>query len=108
MQLGPMTMAACEESSFAPEMSQMFGPVQDYRIEEDDTMLVMVWVAGGPLDYFRDASAAAPGEEEIQSIPADAIQIDLNGLAETFSWEVLPGCQFPPDLAGRVSHLISS
>ena len=53
MELGPVTMAACPEGSYADQMGQMFGPAQSYRIEENGNVLVMVWVAGGPLDYFR-------------------------------------------------------
>ena len=45
-----MTMAACEEGSLADDMLNMFGPAQSYRFEDDDNVLVMVWVAGGRSD----------------------------------------------------------
>ncbi len=53
MELGAMTMAACPDGSLADSMMQMFGPAQDYRFEEDGTVLVFPWVAGGPVDYYR-------------------------------------------------------
>ena len=53
MALGPMTMAACPEGSYAPQMGQMFGPAQSYRYEQNGTVLVFVWAAGGPLDYYK-------------------------------------------------------
>ncbi len=101
MELGPMTMAACEEGSLADDMMNMFGPAQSYRFEDDDNVLVMVWVAGGPLDYFRNAEAVVEGEEEVKGIPEDAIQMDLQGLAETFAWQVMPASPIPPGPGGK-------
>jgi heat shock protein HslJ len=75
-------------------MDDMFGPAQDYRFEEEDRVLAFMWAAGGPVDYYRDATAEAPGAAEINAIPPDAIQLDLQGLADTYSWSVEPG--FPP------------
>ncbi len=102
MESGPSTMAACEPDSFAPQMSQMFGPAQNYRIEEDGNVLVFVWAAGGPIDYYRNAGAASePGEEEVNSIPPDAIQLDTQGLAESYAWSVMPGNPIPPGPGGQ-------
>ncbi|MFO7679362.1 MAG: META domain-containing protein [Chloroflexota bacterium] len=53
MELGMMTMAACPEGSLADSMMQMFGPAQDYTFEEDGTVLVFSWAAGGPVDTYR-------------------------------------------------------
>ena len=53
MELGPMTMAACPEGSLAPQMGQMFGPAQNYKIEQNGTRLSFNWVAGGPIDYYE-------------------------------------------------------
>ncbi len=52
MELGPMTMAACPEGSLADSFIQMFGPAQDYNIEQNGTRLSFNWAAGGPIDYF--------------------------------------------------------
>jgi len=58
MELGPTTLAACDEGSRSDDMVGIFGgAVQDYRFEEDGSMLVFSWAAGGPVDYYRDAQA---------------------------------------------------
>lgn len=94
MELGPMTRAECGSDSLADDMANMFGPAQNYRFEEEDQILVFSWTAGGPVDYYRDAAAEVPGEAEVEAIPPDSIQMDLQGLAESFTWSVQPG--FPP------------
>ncbi len=101
MQLGPSTMVACEETSLAPQMSQMFGPAQSYSFEEDGAVLILAWAAGGPVDYYRDASVEAPGTAEVEGIPEDAIQMDLQGLATTYAWTVQPGNPIPPGPGGQ-------
>jgi heat shock protein HslJ len=53
MELGPMTRAACPEGSLSDDMIQMFGPAQNYSFEENGTVLVFSWAAGGPVDYYR-------------------------------------------------------
>ena len=54
MELGPMQMAVCGDDSLDTSMVQIFGPVQSYRFEQEGDVLVLVWVAGGPIDYFRN------------------------------------------------------
>lgn len=58
MELGASTMAECGSGSLAGDMANMFGPAQSYRYEEDASVLVFAWAAGGPLDTFRDATGA--------------------------------------------------
>jgi heat shock protein HslJ len=53
MELGPTTMAACPQGSLADSMMQTFGPAQNYSFEENGAVLIFVWAAGGPLDYYR-------------------------------------------------------
>lgn len=102
MELGPTTLAACEPNSVADDMMNMFGgAVQSYRLEDDDQTLVMVWVAGGPLDYYRSADTPLAGEAEVEGIPKDAIQLDLNGLATSYEWQVMPGNPIPPGPGGK-------
>ena len=45
MELGPTTQAACPDGSLSGDMINMFGPAQNYRFEEDNTVLVFVWQA---------------------------------------------------------------
>lgn len=87
---GPMTLAACEPESLGDAMAMMFAAVQSYSIEEDGTVLRLNWADGGPIDTYRVATVGEPGAAEIQGIPQDAIQMDLQGLAQTFQWEVRP------------------
>lgn len=53
MELGAMTMAFCPEGSSDIAMTQMFGPAQSYKFEENGTVLAFFWAAGGPIDYYR-------------------------------------------------------
>lgn len=56
MELGATQMALCEETSFDQDMASMFGPAQNYEILEDGNVLKFSWVAGGPIDYYRNAA----------------------------------------------------
>ena len=101
MELGAVTAAACEPGSLEGQMADMFGPAQDYRFEDDGAVLVFSWAAGGPVDYYRDAAAEmAAAEVDLEAIPPDSIQMDLNGLAESYAWVVEPGSQPSPGPGG--------
>ncbi len=109
MELGPTTMAACPEDSLAGDMINIFGgAVQSYRFEDNDQTLVMVWVAGGPLDYYRNADAEpvmesdeeAAGAAEVGAITEEASNLDLNGLATSYQWQVMPGNPIPQEGPG--------
>lgn len=54
MELGPMQMAICGDNSLDTSMSQMFGPAQNYRFEQDGNVVAFAWAAAGPIDYFRN------------------------------------------------------
>ena len=64
MELGASQMAFCGESSLDQDMSAMFGPAQNYEILEDGNLLKFSWVAGGPVDYYRNATAVDLPEPE--------------------------------------------
>ena len=53
LQAGPVTLAECGEGSRYQDILNMMYAVQDYRLEESGAVLVMVWPAGGPEDYYR-------------------------------------------------------
>jgi len=53
LQAGPVTLAECGSGSRYQDMINMMQAVQDYRIEENGAVLVMIWPAGGPEDSFR-------------------------------------------------------
>lgn len=58
MQLGPMTSAECGPESRAQDMINMINAVQNYRFEEGGVVLIFVWPANGPLDYYRNVGPA--------------------------------------------------
>ena len=98
---GAMTAAFCGEESLDMDMKNMFGPVQSYSFEADGAVMVMPWAAAGPIDYFRNAAVEVEGEEVVRDIPEDAIEMDLQGLAESYSWQVYPGSPIPPGPGGQ-------
>ena len=75
MELGATTLAFCGETSLDGQMVMMFGPAQSYRFEENGSILVFAWVAGGPIDYFRNADAPAA--------------VDTNLVGKTWQWHGL-------------------
>lgn len=101
MELGPMTLVACGPESLDGGMANMFGPAQSYQISADGNVLTFSWAAGGPVDTYRNAAAGEEAESAVQAIPPDAIQINLNGLAETFSWQIMPASDIPPGPSGQ-------
>lgn len=58
--LGPMTLALCPPESLSPQMMGTIAAVGSYRLEEDGTLLALVWADGAPVDYYRLADAAEP------------------------------------------------
>lgn len=107
MELGPMTQAACGPDSLAGAMVNMFGPAQNYVFEEDGQVLIFKWVAGGPWDYFRQAGSApaeteaGEGESEIDDLEPAEITLDLQGLAQSYEWQVVDASPIPPGPGGQ-------
>ncbi len=103
MELGPTTMAACRDDSLAVAMANLFGPAQSYRFEDDGQTLIFSWAADGGTDTFRNAAAApdAPDETAIKAIPTDAITLNTEGLADSYSWQVMEGSPIPPGPGGQ-------
>ena len=52
-QPGPVTLAQCGPESRYQDMLNMMQAVQDYRLEEAGSVLLLVWPAGGPEDVYR-------------------------------------------------------
>jgi heat shock protein HslJ len=53
MEVGPVTLAECGSGSRYQEVINMMQAVQDYRLDENGAVLVLVWPAGGPEDNYR-------------------------------------------------------
>lgn len=87
MELGPMTMAACAEGSVSVEMSQMFGPAQNYQYEEDGAVVKFIQVAGGPVDYYRNL-ATVPNEP-VEGSYLDSLEHvpDPELVNKTWAWQ---------------------
>ena len=107
MELGPMTQAACGPDSLAGAMVNMFGPAQSYIFEEDGQVVIYKWVAGGPWDFFRQAGStpaepdAGEGESEIDSLEPAETTLDLQGLAQSYEWQIVDASPIPPGPGGQ-------
>jgi len=107
MELGPMTQAACSPDSLAGEMVNMFGPAQSYVFEENGQVVIFKWVAAGPWDFFRQAGStpAEPdvdeGESETGNLEPAEITIDLQGLAQSYEWQIVDASPIPPGPGGQ-------
>ena len=53
MEAGPVTLAECGEGSRSQDVMNMMYAVQDYRLEDNGAILVLVWPAGGPEDTYK-------------------------------------------------------
>lgn len=58
MELDTTTLAFCGEDTLDEQLAMMFGPAQSYHFEDNKNVLALAWVAGGPIDYFRNAESA--------------------------------------------------
>ena len=107
MQLGPVTQASCVPESLAGEMANMFGPAQNYVFEEEEQVVIFKWVAGGPWDYFRQAGSMAlepevsEGETEIDDLEPAEITLDLQGMAQSYEWQIVDATPIPPGPGGQ-------
>ena len=107
MELGPMTQAVCSPDSLAGEMVNMFGPAQSYVFEENGQVVIFKWVAAGPWDFFRQAGStpaepdAGEGESEIDDLEPAEITLDLQGLAQSYEWQIVDASPIPPGPGGQ-------
>jgi heat shock protein HslJ/uncharacterized protein YraI len=104
---GPVTLAECGPDSRYQDMIDMLASVQDYRFEEDQEVLVLIWPAGGPVDYFR---AAQP--EEVSACPVVEpayIRLDTQGLPYFWQANTVPETPYdnslPPGAIGLPQHI---
>jgi heat shock protein HslJ len=107
MELGPMTQAACSPDSLAGEMVNMFGPAQSYVFEENGQVVIFKWVAAGPWDFFRQAGSTptepdvGEGESETGDLEPAEITLDLQGLAQSYEWQIVDASPIPPGPGGQ-------
>jgi heat shock protein HslJ len=94
-------------------MLNMMQAVQDYQIDENGAVLVMVWPAGGPRDYYRDQAMAdsGPGQEGSSGVGIDPRQISLDTQGLPYPWQpnVVPerpyDASMPPGPVGLPEHI---
>lgn len=85
--LGPTTAAACGEESLDQLFLTGLGASAVYFFQDGDLYIDM-FADGGTMHFVDSANLDDDGEAAIRSIPEGAIQMDLQGLASTFQWEV--------------------
>ena len=107
MELGPLTLAECQPDSRSQDMLDMLAAVQEYRFEEDGEVLILIWPAGGPVDYFR---AVEP--EPVSACPVVEpayIRLDTQGLPYFWQANNVPGTPYdnslPPGAIGLPQHI---
>jgi hypothetical protein len=107
---GPMTRAACPENSQDAAFLQYLSAAVIWFTQEGD-LFFDLFADSGTMRFAaagEELTTEAPESESSDSIPPDAIHIDVTGLAETYSWEVrdsIPSSPGPGG-AGMPAHII--
>lgn len=106
-ELGPVTLAECGPESRYQDMIDMLAAVEGYSFEENGEVLVLVWPAGGPMDYFR---AVEP--EPVSACPVVEpayIRLDTQDLPYFWQANTVPGTPYdnslPPGAIGLPQHI---
>jgi heat shock protein HslJ/uncharacterized lipoprotein YbaY len=105
---GPMTRAACPEDSQDAAFLQYLSAAVIWFTQEGD-LFFDLFADSGTMRFAaadEELTAEAPESESSDTIPPDAIQIDVTGLAETYSWEVRDSIPPSPVGAGMPAHII--
>ncbi len=113
--VGPMTRAFCGEDSLDTRFLINLGAAVIWFTQEDELYFdlkfdsgTMRFVAGTTASGGEAIAAAAPESESSDTIPADMIQIDLQGLADSYTWEArgsIPSATGPGG-SGKPAHII--
>jgi heat shock protein HslJ/uncharacterized protein YraI len=104
---GPLTLAECGPDSRYQDMLETLASVQNYRFEEDQEVLVLIWPTGGPEDYFH---AEQPPEVSACPVIEPAyIRLDTQGLPYFWQANTVPGTPYdnsqPPGAVGLPQHI---
>ena len=99
--LGPLTRAFCGDDSLDTQFLQYLEAAAIWFTESGDLYFDLKFDSGtmqfSPADTSMVDEAEVPSSEEStasEEVPADAFQLDLQGLADFYTWEVVPG--YPP------------
>jgi len=99
--LGPFTRAYCGDDSLDTQYLQYLEAAAIWFTESGDLYFDLKYDSGtmqfSPATVSLGEEAETPNSESSaasEEVPADAFQIDLQGLADFYTWEVVPG--YPP------------
>ncbi len=101
--LGPLTRAYCGDESWDARFLQNLEASALWFTESGDLYFDLIYDSG-TMQFTPSAEnmveeTEAPASESStasEEVPPDAFQLDLQGLADSFTWEVVPG--YPPSL----------
>ncbi|GJM39722.1 MAG: hypothetical protein DHS20C20_00040 [Ardenticatenaceae bacterium] len=102
---GPMTLAECDPGSLYNEYLARLGDVVTYVFDEDGNLVLNLKVDAGNMIFSREAlsiTAARPlGDLNIQ--------LDAQGVAASWNWQVVPETPYdqslPPGPVGLPAHI---
>lgn len=112
---GPMTRAFCGENSLDGRFLQNLEAAAIWFTLDGDLYFdlifdsgTMQFTAAAEADSGDEIAAAAPESESSDTIPPDAIQMDVQGLADSYSWEARGSTQPQPGPGGggQPAHII--
>ena len=101
--LGPMTTAACPDDSVADEFIKNLEAAAIWFTQEGDLFFDLKFDSGTMRFAIADENASTgddtavseeTNEETTESLQEETVSISLQGLAQSFEWEVQPG--YPP------------
>ena len=111
--LGPLTRAYCGDESLDAQYLQNLEAAAIWFSQEGDLYFDLKFDSGtmqfAPADV--ELGAEAPVSEssgDAADVPADAITIDVQGLATSYGWEVVPGTPAIPGFngSGSPAHIV--
>lgn len=113
---GPMTRAFCGDDSLDGRFLQYLEAAAIWFTQDGGLYFdlkfdsgTMQFAAETEATSGEDIAATAPESESSDTIPPDAIQIDLQGLADSYTWEArgsTPAAPGPGGAPGMPAHII--
>ncbi len=110
--LGPVTRAVCEEGSLDAQFLQYLEAAVIWFTQDDDLFFDLKFDSGtmrfaaAAEDNISEGDVPESESSETGEISADALQIDLQGLADSFQWTVQPGVPASPGGIGVPAHIL--
>lgn len=106
MELGPVTMQICSEESLADQYLSYLTAVRIFFNRDGDVYFDLMADGGtmqfADVDGMNDEAEAPVSEADssAEEVSDATIDIDLQGLADSYSWEVIPGYPASPGPGG--------